>query len=230
MPQTTGGPVRRRRLTGAIVVAVAVALVAVAVGAFVRESVAPAEAVASVAEPTPSTSPAPAPPALAVIVEPPAKLVASTAPLTLQCPTTMKPGCALSFIKNDAGWRIHPVYGYHSCHTGVDLRGRYGSAIHAAADGTVIRVIHGDPAYGNVTLIQHRDHIRTMYAHQSSIGVKVGQKVTAGEKIGEVGATGFATGPHLHFEVHVDRVPYDPDGWFGAKTKHPVGCFTGTKF
>lgn len=150
--------------------------------------------------------------------------------LTLTCPTTEAPGCRLSFIQNDAGWRIHPLYGYHSCHTGIDLRGNYGAKIYAAAAGRVVQVIHGDPAYGNVTLVQDDARVRTMYAHQSRIEVRPGERVEQGEVIGRIGATGFATGPHLHFEVHVDGRPYDPDGWFGARTKHPVKCFSGLKY
>ena len=147
--------------------------------------------------------------------------------LPLTCPTTAAPGCRLSFIKDDAGWRIHPLYGYHSCHTGIDLRGGYGAKIHAAAAGRVIAVIHGDPAYGNVTLIQDDDRMRTMYAHQSRIQVTPGEVVEQGQVIGRIGATGFATGPHLHFEVHIDGRPYDPDGWFGAATKHPSRATPG---
>jgi murein DD-endopeptidase MepM/ murein hydrolase activator NlpD len=149
--------------------------------------------------------------------------------IPLICPTRDAPRCALSFIKYDTGLRIHPLYGYLSCHTGIDLRGGYGDKIRAAAAGTVIAVIHGDPAYGNVTLIQHDAVLRTLYAHQSRITVHVGQRVGQGEVIGRVGSTGFATGPHLHFEVHVSRRPYDPAGWFGG-AKHPVRCYSGTKY
>lgn len=149
--------------------------------------------------------------------------------IPLFCPTNEAPGCALSFIRNDTGWRIHPLYGYHSCHTGIDLRGRYGAKVHAAAAGTVIAVIHGDPAYGNVTLIQHDAVLRTMYAHQSRISVHPGQRVWQGEVIGRVGSTGFATGPHLHFEVHVSGRPYDPAGWFGGGM-HPIRCYPGVKY
>lgn len=149
--------------------------------------------------------------------------------IPLICPTRDAPRCKLSFIKYDTGWRIHPVYGYDSCHTGIDLRGGYGDKIRAAAAGRVIAVIHGDPAYGNVTLIQHNAVLRTMYAHQSRITVHVGEQVGQGEVIGRIGSTGFATGPHLHFEVHVWGHPYDPAGWFGG-SKHPVRCYSGTKY
>jgi murein DD-endopeptidase MepM/ murein hydrolase activator NlpD len=62
-----------------------------------------------------------------------------------------------------------------------------------------------------------------MYAHQSRFGAEEGQTVKRGDVIGYVGSTGYSTGPHLHFEIHVGGVPYDPLGWFGAK-KEPVRC------
>lgn len=147
----------------------------------------------------------------------------------LVCPTTRAPGCRLSWIRYDVGWRVHPVYGYHSCHTGIDLRGKHGDKIHAAAAGRVIRT-GVDRAYGRYTLIQVNPVIRNLYAHQSRTQVHVGQRVKQHQVIGRVGATGFATGPHLHFEVHVNRHPYDPDGWLGAKSKEPVSCYPGTKY
>lgn len=149
--------------------------------------------------------------------------------LWLACPTTEEPGCALSYVGNDAGWRTHPLYGGRSCHTGIDLRGNYGAKVRAAAAGVVVKVLHGDPAYGNLTLLQHGPRLRTMYAHQSTISVHVGERVRAGEVIGRVGATGYATGPHLHFEVHLDRRPYDPAGWFGGGL-HRVGCYPDLKY
>lgn len=124
------------------------------------------------------------------------------------------------------GWRIHPVYGYHSCHTGDDISSGSGTPIHAAADGTVVSVESGGP-YGNHTLISHANGLATMYAHQSRIIVSRGQHVTVGQVIGYVGSTGWTTGAHLHFEVHVNGVPYEPMGWFGGGSKHPVSCWSG---
>ena len=120
------------------------------------------------------------------------------------------------------GPRIHPVYGYRSCHTGIDIGAGYGSTIKAALGGTVIAE-YFNTAYGNVTLIDHGDGLSTFYAHQSARVVGVGTHVRQGQAIGRVGATGFVTGPHLHFEVHINGVPYDPMGWFGG-VKRPVAC------
>ncbi len=124
------------------------------------------------------------------------------------------------------GWRVHPVYGYRSCHTGVDIRGGTGTPIHAAASGTVFSVVDGG-AYGLHTMIDHGNGLVTMYAHQSRTAVPAGQQVSRGQVIGYVGSSGWVTGPHLHFEVHVNGVPYDPMGWFGGGSKHPVPCYRG---
>jgi murein DD-endopeptidase MepM/ murein hydrolase activator NlpD len=121
------------------------------------------------------------------------------------------------------GWRIHPVYKYKSCHTGVDSGAPKGTPIHAAAGGVVLSTTVSR-AYGNMTLIDHGGGMVTMYAHQSSFGVSPGQVVGNQEVIGYVGSTGFSTGPHLHFEVHLNGVPYDPMGWFGG-AKVVVPCW-----
>lgn len=123
------------------------------------------------------------------------------------------------------GWRVHPVYGYKSCHTGLDIRGSSGTPIHAPADGRVIAVLSGG-AYGLHTLIDHGGGLVTMYAHQSRTAVRVGQVVTRGQVIGYVGSSGWVTGPHLHWEVHLGGVPYDPLGWFGSP-RVPVPCWNG---
>ena len=130
------------------------------------------------------------------------------------------PGAALV---QGVGPRIHPVYHYHSCHTGDDIRGANGTPIHAAASGVVIFLVnHG--AYGLHTIISHGGGLDTMYAHQSSTTVHLGEVVHQGDVIGYVGSSGWVSGPHLHFEVHVNGVPYDPMGWFGG-TKTPVSCW-----
>ena len=114
------------------------------------------------------------------------------------------------------GWRVHPVYKYRSCHTGVDIGAPKGTAIKAAAAGIVLST-RWSRAYGNMTLIDHGDDMVTMYAHQSAFAVSKGDAVGEGQTIGYVGSTGFSTGPHLHFEVHLNGVPYNPMGWFGAE-------------
>ena len=128
-------------------------------------------------------------------------------------------------ISGGVGWRVHPVYGYKSCHTGTDIRGGFGTPILAAADGRVQAVLDSG-AYGLHTLINHGGGLSTMYAHQSRTAVHAGQVVHRGQVIGYVGASGWVTGPHLHFEVHVNGVPYDPMGWFGG-ARVVVPCWKG---
>jgi murein DD-endopeptidase MepM/ murein hydrolase activator NlpD len=83
----------------------------------------------------------------------------------------------------------------------------------------VVALIQSGGPYGLHTLIAHGDRVSSFYAHQSRSVVAVGQLVKQGDVIGYVGSTGWVTGPHLHFEMHVDGQPYDPMGWFGgAKT------------
>lgn len=125
-------------------------------------------------------------------------------------------------ISQYTGWRTHPVYGYHSCHTGVDLSAPYGTPIRSAEDGIVGYVGNGGP-YGRYTLVSHGDGIVTFYAHQSRQAVKDGDRVKRGEVIGYVGSTGWSTGAHLHFEIRKNGTPWDPMGWFGGK-KAKVGC------
>ncbi|CAB5010332.1 MAG: peptidoglycan DD-metalloendopeptidase family protein [Actinobacteria bacterium] len=125
-------------------------------------------------------------------------------------------------VSADVGPRVHPVYGYDSCHTGTDIRGITGTPIHAAAAGTVAQISTGGP-YGLATLIAHAGGLTTFDAHQSSVSVSEGQRVDAGEVIGAVGDTGWVTGPHLHFEVRLGSTAYDPMGWFGG-SKSPVSC------
>ncbi|MCU0283817.1 MAG: peptidoglycan DD-metalloendopeptidase family protein [Candidatus Nanopelagicales bacterium] len=125
-------------------------------------------------------------------------------------------------VGQGVGPRIHPVYGYRSCHTGVDLGAPSGTPIRATAAGIVLINASGGP-YGNHTLVSHGNGLFSMYAHQSRFGAEEGQELKQGDVVGYVGSTGYSTGPHLHFEIHVGGKPYDPMGWFGGE-KVPVSC------
>jgi murein DD-endopeptidase MepM/ murein hydrolase activator NlpD len=94
-------------------------------------------------------------------------------------------------------------------HEGIDIGGPIGSPVLAARSGSVSYTGRMG-GYGNMTLIDHGGGIVTAYAHQSSIGVRVGQQVSAGQRIGSIGCTGSCTGPHLHFEVRVSGSPRNP--------------------
>ena len=122
-------------------------------------------------------------------------------------------------ITSPFGWRMHPILKVRRFHTGIDI-GKNGSqpiagaAIVAAGAGTVISAGYRS-GYGNTVMIDHGNGVVTLYAHQPSGGIKVsvGQKVKKGQRIGTVGSTGYATGPHLHFEVRVNGTPVNPMGY-----------------
>lgn len=95
-------------------------------------------------------------------------------------------------------------------HTGIDIMADMGVPIVAAADGVVIAVDGSDIGYGNRIEIDHGGGISSLYAHLSVMSVAMGQRVAQGQLIGLVGETGWATGPHLHFEVRMTGVPVNP--------------------
>src|SRR5665648_1104036 len=98
-------------------------------------------------------------------------------------------------------------------HFGVDLRMPRGSSIMAADGGTVTKACYSG-SYGNLIIINHGNGIQTYYSHCDSMKVSVGNQVTKGQVIGTVGATGNATGNHLHFEVRVNGTPQNPMNFF----------------
>jgi murein DD-endopeptidase MepM/ murein hydrolase activator NlpD len=99
-------------------------------------------------------------------------------------------------------------------HYGEDFAGKVGDPIRAANDGTVV-IAGFYTIRGGLTGIDHGAGIVSLYFHQSKIGVTIGQKVARGEIIGAVGATGFVTGPHLHWEMRVRGEATDPKQWLG---------------
>ncbi|WP_405762873.1 LysM peptidoglycan-binding domain-containing M23 family metallopeptidase [Streptomyces sp. NBC_01420] len=115
--------------------------------------------------------------------------------------------------QNDASGYVHPVPGNHTTayrasganwssgsHTGIDFPVATGTSVKAITSGTVVTAGWGG-AYGNQVVIKHADGHYSQYGHMSSLSVSAGQTVTAGQQVGLSGATGNATGPHLHFEI-----------------------------
>jgi murein DD-endopeptidase MepM/ murein hydrolase activator NlpD len=94
--------------------------------------------------------------------------------------------------------------------TGVDIVVPKGTPIFAAADGTVTYAQESSSGFGRLLKLDHGGGIETWYAHISAFVAHEGDRVTSGSKIAEVGQTGHATAPHLHYEVHENGEPVDP--------------------
>ena len=103
-----------------------------------------------------------------------------------------------------------PLGGYKHFHTGIDIAAVQGTPVGAAADGLVVSVQHTSFGYGNYVIIAHGAGLFTLYGHLANTSVVEGQHVVRSQLIGHEGATGLATGPHLHFEVRYNGAVVDP--------------------
>ncbi|WP_260925723.1 M23 family metallopeptidase [Novosphingobium sp. 9] len=117
----------------------------------------------------------------------------------------------VDYVRESSGFglRDHPILGGIRAHKGLDLAAPTGTPIHATADGVVGRA-QWVSGYGLLVQLEHGGDLETRYGHMSRIAVADGQFVHKGDVIGYVGQTGYATGPHLHYEVRVDGVAVDP--------------------
>jgi murein DD-endopeptidase MepM/ murein hydrolase activator NlpD len=100
-------------------------------------------------------------------------------------------------------------------HTGIDLAARLGAEVFSATAGTAITGYDAGGA-GNFVKVVVDDHVRVLYCHLSAFRVATGDAVTTGQLIGLVGATGLATGPHVHLQVDIDGEPVDPAWYLGS--------------
>jgi len=120
------------------------------------------------------------------------------------------------FVGSGFGMRTDPFTGQLSMHSGTDFAAPTGTPIFAAAGGVVVSAeVH--PDYGNMVEVDHGNGLSTLYGHASRLVVKVGDIVRKGQKVAEVGTTGRSTGPHLHFEVHVNGVPVNPAKYLASQ-------------
>ena len=121
-----------------------------------------------------------------------------------------------TYITSPFGYRIHPISGVSRLHSGTDIGASYGSAVTAAAAGTVTAAVldYGTTGYGTYVAIYHDNGTTTLYGHMSSLAVSQGDYVSQGQVIGYVGSTGASTGPHLHFEVRINGACVDPMQFF----------------
>ncbi|MDP9913164.1 murein DD-endopeptidase MepM/ murein hydrolase activator NlpD [Variovorax boronicumulans] len=114
-----------------------------------------------------------------------------------------------SRVSSGFAMRMHPILNSWRQHNGIDYAAPTGTAVRTVGDGTV-DFAGTQSGYGNIVIINHRNNQQTAYAHLSRINVKAGESVSQGQTIGAVGSTGWATGPHLHFEYRVGGAYQDP--------------------
>ncbi|WP_245478943.1 M23 family metallopeptidase [Rubrivivax rivuli] len=129
----------------------------------------------------------------------------------------------LEFSRVTSGFamRIHPIFQTRRAHLGVDYGAPTGTPVRVVGDG-VVDYAGRQNGYGNVIEVRHPNNRTTLYAHLSRIDVRKGQRVEQGQRIGAVGATGWATGPHLHFEFRVNGQHQDPLRVAKASESRPI--------
>ncbi len=116
---------------------------------------------------------------------------------------------AFSRVTSGFSMRFHPILKTWRAHTGVDYGASTGTPVRSVADG-IVDFAGVQNGYGNVVMVKHNSSDTTLYAHLSRINVKRGDRISQGQNLGAVGSTGYATGPHLHFEFRINGVFRDP--------------------
>ena len=116
-------------------------------------------------------------------------------------------------ISSYFGMRFHPVLKVNKLHTGIDIPAPKGTKTVAANSGKVVKAEYNN-AYGNYVVIDHGGGKATLYGHFSKLSVSSGQNVNRGDKVGEIGTTGYSTGNHLHFEVIINGTAVNPLNYF----------------
>lgn len=119
----------------------------------------------------------------------------------------------LKHMASGYGLRIDPIYHTQKMHHGMDFAAAIGTDVYATGNG-IISFAGWQQGFGNLVKIDHNFGYETYYAHMNAIHVRVGQKVQRGDIIGEVGNTGKSTGPHLHYEVHINGIPQNPSKFY----------------
>ena len=120
----------------------------------------------------------------------------------------------LDRIASGFGMRIDPVYGTVKMHKGLDFTAPQGTPIYATGNGTIEVAGQTGDGFGNHVVINHGYGYETLYGHMYKVKVKIGEKVKRGEVIGWVGSSGKSTGPHCHYEVHINGQEVDPVYFF----------------
>jgi murein DD-endopeptidase MepM/ murein hydrolase activator NlpD len=112
------------------------------------------------------------------------------------------------------GFRIHPIYKIRKFHYGMDFTASVGTDVYVTGDGIIREVTTEHSGYGRMILVDHGFGYQTLYGHLSNFKVKPGEKVKRGEIIGFVGNSGTSTSPHLHYEVHKNGEPVNPQFYY----------------
>ncbi|RZJ00415.1 MAG: M23 family metallopeptidase, partial [Haliea sp.] len=134
-----------------------------------------------------------------------------------------------SRVSSGFSMRFHPILQKWRAHLGTDFAAPTGTPARTVGDG-IVTFAGVQNGYGNVIFVKHRNGQETVYAHLSKINVQRGQSVSQGQTIGLVGSTGWATGPHLHFEVRVNGVQQDPMNMARQSETTPVPTAALPKF
>ncbi|MBI1910137.1 MAG: M23 family metallopeptidase [Deltaproteobacteria bacterium] len=113
------------------------------------------------------------------------------------------------WVTSEFGMRHSPLHSGMDRHEGLDIAAQWGTLVAAPADG-IVSFAGYKGGLGKTIVIQHGFGISSVYGHTSALYVKPGEKIKRGMRIAAVGSTGASTGPHLHYEIHVDGVPVDP--------------------
>ncbi len=127
------------------------------------------------------------------------------------------------------GMREHPIFHTQKAHLGVDYAAPTGAPVISVADGVVTESGFSG-GFGNMVVVQHNARQSTVYAHLSKIAVRKGQTVKQGDNLGAVGATGWATGPHLHFEFRINGRHVDPLTLAQQGASEPISAAQRTQF
>lgn len=134
---------------------------------------------------------------------------------TLVAVPVRKPISGTVDMSSPFGVRADPFLGRPALHSGIDLRGDTGEAVHVTANGKVT-IAGWEGGYGKMIEVNHGNGLATRYGHLSAIEVKVGQVVRAGQVIGRIGSTGRSTGPHLHYETRINGEATNPQKFLRA--------------
>ena len=131
----------------------------------------------------------------------------------------------LQFSRITSGFqmRFHPILKIWTAHLGIDYAAATGTPVRSVGDG-VVEFAGVQTGFGNIVIVQHANHYETVYGHLSRINVRQGQPVKQGDTVGLVGATGWATGPHLHFEFRVNGVHRDPTTIARKSEQQPIAA------